>query len=95
MPVLSGNTSGSIAGIPYNIPSVLKRYRLFNTSGSDITVNVSIVSNETGDKVLIAPKDFIIKAGTGVTENIPVFIEAMFTVYLVTSGALDYYFEIE
>lgn len=93
MPILQGNTSGSIIGVPYNIPSEIKSFVLTNMTGGDITVTVSIIEFDTDNKVTIAPTT--IAANDSYTCDVPIKMLAGYTIYIVTSGSLDYYFSIE
>lgn len=93
MPVLQGNTSGSIIGVPYNIPSEIKSFVLTNMTGGSITVSVSIIEFDTNNKVSIAP--ISIAANDTYTSNVPIKMLAGYTIYIITSGSLDYYFSIE
>lgn len=93
MAVLKGNTSGSIIGIPYNIPSTITSFVLTNMTGGSITVAVSIIEYGTNNKVSIAPTT--IAANSVYVSNAPITMLANYTIYIVTSGSLDYYFSIE
>ncbi len=93
MPVLSGTTSGSIAGIPYNIPSTISSFYLTNMTGGSISVSVSIVSNETGGSVALFNQD--IAANDTFKSEVAIKLLAGFTVLISTSGELDYFFSID
>jgi len=93
MPVLQGNTTGSIIGVPYNIPSVIKSIVLTNMTGGNITVSVSVIEFDTNNKVTIAPT--VIAANDNYTSDVPIKMLAGYTIYLTTTGSLDYYFTIE
>ncbi len=93
MPVLQGNTSGSIAGIPYNIPSKIISFTLTNMTGGSISATVAISSNSTGISVIIAP--LTIAVGDTYVNDAPIVMLSGYTILLVTSGSLDYYFSIE
>jgi hypothetical protein len=92
MPVLSGTTSGSIIGTAYRIPSLIQSFVLTNMTVGAITVNVSIIEEGTNNLVTIAPIE--IAANDTYTSDVPILMKAGFTVYIVTSGELDYYFTI-
>lgn len=94
MAVLQGNTSGSIAGIPYSVPCVIDSFILTNKTGGDITVSLSIVSNDTGSQVAIMPAAATITAAASYISNVPIKMLAGFTVYLIVSGSCDYYFSL-
>lgn len=93
MPVLKGNTTGSIIGVPYNIPSTIQSFVLTNMTGGSITVAVSIIEFDTNNKVSIAP--LTIAANNCYTSDVEIKMLAGYTIYIVTSGSLDYYFSIK
>ncbi len=92
MPVISGTTTGSIAGTVYRIPSLIKSFVLTDMTAGVITVNVSVIEWDTNNMVTIAPIE--IAASSSYTSDVPILMKAGFTVYIVTSGELDYYFTI-
>lgn len=93
MPTLSGNTTGSIAGIPYNIPATISSFYLTNKTGGSITVTVSISSNDTGSNVALFSQ--AIAANDTYKSDVPILLLAGFTILIVTSGSVDYFFSIE
>ena len=93
MPTLSGNTTGSIAGIPYNIPATISSFYLTNRTGGSITVTVAISSNETGQNVYLFSQ--AIAANDTYKSDVPVLLLAGFTILIITSGSLDYFFSID
>jgi hypothetical protein len=94
MPVLSGNTTGSIAGEVYNIPATIRSFVLTNKTGGSITVTVAIIEQGTNNTVVsVAPT--VIAANDTYTSDVPILMRAGFTIYISTSGSLDYYFTIE
>ena len=93
MPTLSGNTTGSIAGIPYNIPATISSFYLTNKTGGSITVTVSISSNDTGNNVALFSQ--AIAANDTYKSDVPILLLAGFTILIVTSGSVDYFFSIE
>lgn len=93
MPTLSGNTTGSIAGIPYDIPSTISSFYLTNKTGGSITVTVSISSNDTGSNVALFSQ--AIAANDTYKSDVPILLLAGFTILIVTSGSVDYFFSIE
>lgn len=93
MPVLSGNTSGSIIGIPYNIPCEVVSYSLTNQTGGAITATLSII--EYGTNNIIDWKYYSLAANASESSDIKFKLLNGFTVYLVVSGSCDYVFNIE
>jgi len=92
--VFKGNTSGSIASIPLNIPCNIKTYTLVNTTAGSITVNLYISSNEDGSSIRILEKDKSIAAGGIVEKSIDIKILPKYAILITTSGELDYYFSL-
>lgn len=93
MPVLQGNTTGSIAGVVYNIPSTIISFSLTNMTGGAISVGVYISAHAITQNVQIAP--LTIAAGDTFQSSVPIKMLAGYTILLTTSGSLDYYFSIE
>lgn len=91
MPVFSGNTSGSIASIAYNIPSTIKSYSLTNKSGGSITANLVIIPNG-GTPVYVWSGS--IATGASQTSDVPIKLLAGYQILIVVSGSCDYYFSI-
>ena len=91
MPVLKGNTSGSIASVAYNIPCTIDSYYLTNKTGGSITVNLVVIPD--GDAPVYVWSGTI---ATGSTErsNVPIRLLSGFQVLLITSGSMDYYISI-
>lgn len=92
MPVLSGNTSGSITSVAYNIPSEIISYSLVNRAGGSITVNVAIV---TGSGTYIYVYSGSIATNESVQSDKIIKVKAGYQILIITSGSLDYYFSIK
>lgn len=43
MPLLSGNTSGSIMSTGYNIPCTIKSFSLYNKTAGSVTASLAVV----------------------------------------------------
>lgn len=93
MPVFKGTTSGSVAGIAYNIPSRLTAYRLCNTNGGNITVTVSIVQLGVGNPVQIIGQT--INSGECIGGTLDLIMPEGWGVYLAASSSCDYWFNVE
>lgn len=93
MPVIQGNTSGSITTVGYNIPAVISSFLLINKSGGSITVNVFI--NTNGTAVNIIPFNLSIASGGSYTWSENIKLNAGAVIAIITSGSLDYYINIE
>jgi len=93
MPVIQGTTSGSVAGVTYNIPSKIVSYRVCNKTAGAITVTVSIVEQGVGNIRNIGYYSLSANACDGFVGDI--ILPAGFTVYLAASGSCDYWFSIK
>lgn len=93
MPVIQGTTSGSVAGVTYNIPSKIVSYRVCNKTAGAITVTVSIVEQGVGNIRNIGYYSLAANACDGFVGDI--ILPAGFTVYLAASGSCDYWFSIQ
>lgn len=89
MPVISGQTSGSIAGTVYNIPSKIVSYRLCNVSASTITVNVGIIEDATGTLRNIGFHTLNKDHCDGL--DVDIIMPSGFTIYISASGTCDYW----
>ena len=93
MPIISGNTSGSISQVVANIPSEIISYSLVNKTAGAITVTVYII--ETGvSQVAITPYQVSLAAGEAYVSDTKVLVLANRSIHVVTSGSVDYYFSI-
>lgn len=92
MSVFRGTVTGSISGMPYNIASTIKSWYLTNNTGGSITVNVSLVNNLTGEATKIFNRD--IAANESVSDEVEIIMPYGWTLYIATSGSLDYWFSI-
>ena len=86
MPVFSGNTTGSVTQVAYNIPSGVMSFSLVINSTGSLTMSVNNIkiftatSLDTGDKVY---------------NDAPIRVLAGQSIFLITSGDVDYYISIE
>ena len=92
--VLQGTATGSIIGIPVNIPSTLKSYSLSNNTGGALTATVSIIEFGTNNKVIIDTVS-IAANSSHIGSYTEVQILSGYTIYLAVSGSIDYYFTIK
>ena len=95
MPVLQGNTSGSIAGLPYGIPAKIKFFSLVNKTAGAITVTASIVEQGTNNLINITPNAVTLNANQAYISDDEITLNSGFVFYLVVSGSTDYYITIE
>lgn len=93
MPVIEGNTSGSIASVPFNTPCRIISGFLVNKTADSIDVNVYVVT-DTGDRSLIPYNKTIISNSIYVLEG-EVIMKAGYYLLIYTNGSVDYYFSIE
>jgi hypothetical protein len=91
MPVLKGHTSGSITSTAYNIAATIKSFTLVDKSGAGATVVVAIVEN--GDQVYIDRQ--ALTANQAYKTDVEIKLKSGFSILIITSAAIDYYFSIE
>ena len=92
MPVIEGNTSGSIASVAYNIPSTIVSWFLSNKTGGSVTVSLIIVPDGGTPVTLWSGA---IATATTEKSDIPVKLLAGYQIIITTTGSLDYYLSIE
>jgi hypothetical protein len=94
MPVLKGNTSGSINLVGYNIPSTIESFSIVNKDASSVTVTVYI-SDGDGNDVAITALNYSLSVGQAYVRKNPIRVLPNNYIYIVTSGEIDYYFTID
>lgn len=94
MPIFAGNISGSIFQVAANIPSGIMTYSIVNKSGAGVTVNLYI-SDNNGSDISIIPMDLTLNAGDTLYSSNGVRVLSGSSIYIVTSGSIDYYFSVE
>lgn len=94
MPVFSGNTSGSISQVAANIPSGILTYSVVNKSGGNATVNIYI-SDGLGTDISIVPLNLLLSAGDTLYSSNGIRVLKDTSIYITTTGSIDYYFSID
>ena len=92
MPILSGNATGSIIGVPYPLPCTIESIALTNMTAGAVTVVLSIIEFGTNNKVAIYSAS--LAANASFLTDVPIKLAAGFTAYLVVSASVDYYISI-
>ncbi len=92
MPVILGNTTGSIRSIALNIPSTIVSHSLTNRTGGGITVSLGVFT-PIGAEIYFWSGS--IAAGATQISDIHIKIMDGYQVLLIVSGSCDYYFNIE
>lgn len=92
MPVFSGTVSGSILQVAKNIPSKIISFSLVNETAGALTATVYI-RDEDGNDVGIS--NVSVAANGEYVSDAKRKVLANRSIYLVTSGAISYYFSIE
>lgn len=92
MPVIEGNTSGSIASISYNIPCKIVSGFLVNKTGGSIDVNLYVVTN-TGSRSVVPLNKTIISGSMYILED-EIILLSGYSLLLVVNGSCDYYFSL-
>lgn len=93
MPNFKGNTATSALSTAYEIPAMIKQYRLVNKTGGAITVNASILFGSTN--ISITPYNKSLGSGeVYIVEDANIMLAAGEQIYVLTTGSLDYHFTI-
>lgn len=95
MPVLKGNTSGSIFLVAYNIPSTIRSYIITNKANTNVSVTVYLTSTEGVTGTAISAVNYTLCAGQAYIRDIPIKVKPDNHIYIVASGSVDYYFSID
>ena len=85
MPVFSGNTTGSVTQVAYNIPSGVMSFSLVMNTGGSLAVSVNNIKIFSADSL---------DSGDKVYNDAPITILRDTSIFLITSGDCDYYFSI-
>ncbi len=88
MPIIAGNTTGSISSTAYNVPATITSWFLTNMTAGGITVGLIVIP--TGDNPVTVWSGTIAANGTE-KSDIPIKLLAGFVVIVTTSGSLDYF----
>lgn len=91
MSVLKGTVTGSIRSIPYKIPSKIKSICLYNRSGGNIVVTISI----SVDTVETFIKSVTIATLVSEYVETDIIVPKEAEIVIASSGSLDYYLTIE
>lgn len=90
MPVLSGNTSGSIACQTFDIPVTIKSIRVVNRTAGAITT--SILINDGQERYI---KTFSLAANASGEDDIETRVIAGWQIIIITGGSTDYYITVD
>ena len=93
MPVIQGNTSGSIATVAYNIPCKIISGYLVNKTGGNVIVNLYVVVGGGNNRSII-PLNTTLISGSMWILNEEVILAKNYYLIITTNGSLDYYFSI-
>ena len=94
MPIFAGNTSGSIVQAAKNIPSGILTYSIVNKSGGNVNVNVYIIDNN-GVDISITPLNLLLNSGDSLYSSNGIKVLSGYSIFITTTGSIDYYFSIE
>jgi hypothetical protein len=95
MSVISGNISGSIKNVSYNIPCTIQSFSLWNRSGGSVVVNIGIVQLGVDRYVYSANLAAVGTTGSSVIETPNIKVPKDCQILIVASGSVDYYFSID
>lgn len=91
--VIQGNTSGSIATVPFNIPCKIISGYFTNKTVGNIVLNVYVATAD-GDRSL-SPLNLTMISGVQFIITEDVIIAAGDYLIIVSSGSVDYYLSIK
>lgn len=92
MPVLYGNTSGSIASVAYNISSDIVSWSLTNKTGGSITASLVVIPD--GGTPVYVWSGSINTASSQLSDSV-VRLLSGYQILIIVSGSCDYYFSIK
>jgi hypothetical protein len=95
MPVLKGNTSGSIYLAGYNIPSTIRSYIISNKANTSVSVTVYITDTLGASGTAVSAVSYSLAAGQAYIRDIPIKVKPNNYIYIIASGSVDYYFSID
>lgn len=94
MLTISGNITGSIATVPFNLPcKIISGYFTNRTTGT-ITMNVYVATG-SGNNRAIVPLNLIMISGVMHIISDPLILEAGYYLIIATSGSVDYFISLE
>jgi len=91
MPVFSGNTSGSIASVAYNISSDIISWSLTNKTGGAVTASIVVIP-DGGSPVYVWSGS--IATASSQSSDVVVRLISGYQILVIVSGSCDYYFSI-
>lgn len=95
MPVLKGNTTGSIFLVAYNIPSTISSYIISNKATTSVSVTVYLTDTQGVSGTAISAVSYNLAVGQAYIRDIPIKVKPNSHIYIVASGSVDYYFSID
>lgn len=94
MSIISGNTSGSIASVSFDIPcKIISGYLVNKSLTSHAVVNL-YMATDNGDRSII-PYNLRLLSGAMYIIDEPIVMKAGYYLLITTNVSLDYYFSIE
>lgn len=95
MPVLKGNTTGSIFLVAYNLPSTIRSYIISNKANTSVSVTVYLTDTQGVTGTAISAVSYQLAVGQAYIRDIPIKVKPNSHIYIVASGSVDYYFSID
>ena len=91
--VIQGNTSGSIATVPFNIPCKIISGYFTNKTGGNIVLNVYVATGG-GNNRSLSPLNLTMISGVQFIINEEVILSAGMYLIIVANGSVDYYLSV-
>lgn len=95
MPVLKGNTTGSVFLVAYNIPSTIRSYIISNRAATSVSVTVYLTDTEGITGTAISAVSYNLAVGQAYIRDIPIKVKPNSHIYIIASDSVDYYFSID
>lgn len=92
MPVIQGQTSGSIVALSYDIPSTIKSFSIVNRTAGTINFIVGVL---VGDGNFRYIRYGTLNASEDYVDDVNVRLLAGYQIWVQVSGTVDYYFSLE
>ena len=90
MPVRKGTVSGSVSTVSFNIPTEVISFYLTNKTNAEQIVQVYVAAPDGDTRIL----DLAVVSGKVWTYDSPIIMAAGYYFIIVSSGEIDYYFNI-
>lgn len=95
MPVLKGNTTGSIFLVAYNLPSTIRSYIITNKANTSVSVTIYLTDAQGVTGTAISAISYQLAVGQSYVRDLSIKLKPNSYIYIVANGSVDYYFSID